>query len=131
MQAVGDGRLLTAGSKRSGSEGSWTMATYVNAIYLPVPLALTQPTPAEVAEILHNPYSVGFDGAFPLLRREAVELTLEQIFVTFAAQVRAASGGCPGSGNSGRGGPVGSRPSVSQPAAPPTMVAHGRKPKRP
>ena len=67
------------------------MATYVNAIYLPVPLALTQPTPAEVAEILHNPYSVGFDGAFPLLRREAVELTLEQIFVTFAAQVRAVS----------------------------------------
>ena len=40
------------------------MATYVNTIYVPVPRALTMPTPQEESEILENPYSEGFDQAF-------------------------------------------------------------------
>ena len=68
------------------------MATYVNTIYVPVPRALTMPTPQEVSEVLNNPYSEGFDQAFALLRKEAVEQTLSEICATFSAAIRSTAG---------------------------------------
>ena len=67
------------------------MATYVNVLYLPVPVALTKPTPAEVSSILRKPYSEGFDRAYALLRKEEVELTLAEIVATFASQLQSVS----------------------------------------
>jgi len=32
-----------------GKSGGWNMATYVNCLYIPIPYALTSPTPADVA----------------------------------------------------------------------------------
>ena len=64
------------------------MAIYVNCLYIPVPHALTCPSPADKAAILNNPYCVGFDGIYPMLRKEAVEKTLDEIHATFSAFIR-------------------------------------------
>ena len=55
---------------------------------MPVPHALTRPDPQEEREALDNPYSEGFDMAFVILRRDAVEQTLKEMFVTYAASIR-------------------------------------------
>ena len=36
-----------------------------------------------------KPYSVGFDGVYPRLRKEEVERTLDEVFATFATMIRA------------------------------------------